>query len=119
MKLSSCLKTGLCNSPGTSLYFHNIYQVQYNQPINFGLLTMSQRQQVVTLYKTLLHLGKDWPAGYELFRTKLHKAFIKNKDVTDPEKIQKLITHGEYIVKEIEALYMLKKYRTLKRRYYQ
>lgn len=43
---------------------------------------------------------------------------MKNKDVTDPEKIKKLIGHGEYIVKEIEALYMLKKYRTLKRRYY-
>ena len=26
---------------------------------------------------------------------------------------------GEYIVKELEALYMLKKYRTLKRRYYE
>ena len=28
------------------------------------------------------------------------------------------IDQGEYIVKELEALYMLKKYRTLKRRYY-
>ena len=25
---------------------------------------------------------------------------------------------GDYIIKELEALYMLKKYRTLKRRYY-
>ncbi len=30
-----------------------------------------------------------------------------------------LIISGEYIVKELEALYMLKKYRTLKRRYYE
>ncbi|KAF2880788.1 hypothetical protein ILUMI_25386 [Ignelater luminosus] len=79
---------------------------------------MSQRSQVVNLYKTLLHLGKDYPSGYEYFRVRLHNAFMKNKDVTDPEKIKKLIGHGEYIVKEIEALYMLKKYRTLKRRYY-
>jgi len=28
------------------------------------------------------------------------------------------IAKGDYIVKELEALYMLKKYRTLKRRYY-
>ncbi|KAJ8910775.1 hypothetical protein NQ315_008896 [Exocentrus adspersus] len=29
-----------------------------------------------------------------------------------------MIAHAQYIVKEIETLYMLKKYRTLKRRYY-
>lgn len=65
-----------------------------------------------------MHLGKDWPSGYNLFRIGLHKAFLKNKDVTDPEKVEKLISHGNYIIKELEALYMLKKYRTLKRRYY-
>lgn len=43
---------------------------------------------------------------------------MKNKDVKDPEKIEKMIAHGEFVVKELEALYMLKKYRTLKRRYY-
>ena len=40
------------------------------------------------------------------------------KDENDPEKIEQLIGHGNYICKELEALYMLKKYRTLKRRYY-
>lgn len=63
-------------------------------------------------------MGKDWPKGYNFFRTRLHAAFIKNKDESDPEKIEKMIAHGEYVKKEIEALYMLKKYRTLKRRYY-
>lgn len=66
----------------------------------------------------LLHLGKEYPAGHEYFREKLHKAFMKNKDVTDPEVIEKMIGHGKFVVKELEALYMLKKYRTLKRRYY-
>lgn len=70
------------------------------------------------LYFKLLHLGKDYPSGYDFFRTRLHRAFLKNKDVTDPEQIEKMIAHGQYIVKELEALYMLKKYRTLKRRYY-
>ncbi|WP_255576988.1 hypothetical protein [Enterobacter cloacae complex sp. 2DZ2F20B] len=41
---------------------------------------------------------------------------MKNKDENDPEKIKNMIAHGQYIVKELEALYMLKKYRTLKRR---
>lgn len=66
----------------------------------------------------MLFLGRDWPKGYEYFRSRLHNAFIKNKDETDPEKIKKLLAHGEYVTKEIETLYMLKKYRTMKRRYY-
>ncbi|KAK9501783.1 hypothetical protein O3M35_012454 [Rhynocoris fuscipes] len=78
---------------------------------------MSQRTKVIELYKTLLHLGKDYPQGYDYFRSRLKKAFLKNKDVTDPEQIKKMIAHGEFVVKEIETLYMLKKYRTLKRRY--
>uniref|UniRef100_A0A0V0G9C0 Putative growth hormone-inducible soluble protein n=1 Tax=Triatoma dimidiata TaxID=72491 RepID=A0A0V0G9C0_TRIDM len=78
---------------------------------------MSQRAKVIDLYKTLLHLGKDYPQGFDYFRSRLKKAFLKNKDVTDPERIQKMIAHGEFVKKEIEALYMLKKYRTLKRRY--
>lgn len=43
---------------------------------------------------------------------------MKNRDETDPGKVQEHVAKGEYIVKELEALYMLKKYRTLKRRYY-
>lgn len=43
---------------------------------------------------------------------------MKNRDVTDPEKIEELIARGNYVVKEIETLYMLRKYRTLKKRYY-
>ncbi|XP_022906102.2 electron transfer flavoprotein regulatory factor 1-like [Onthophagus taurus] len=78
----------------------------------------SQRSKVINLYKTLLHLGKDYPSGYDFFRTRLHRAFMKNKDEKDPEKIEKMLAHGQYIIKELEALYMLKKYRTMKRRYY-
>ena len=43
---------------------------------------------------------------------------MKNKDVSDPEKIKELIERGNYVVKELEALYMLRKYRALKSRYY-
>uniref|UniRef100_A0A069DNJ7 Putative growth hormone-inducible soluble protein n=1 Tax=Panstrongylus megistus TaxID=65343 RepID=A0A069DNJ7_9HEMI len=78
---------------------------------------MSQRAKVIDLYKTLLHLGKDYPQGFDYFRSRLKRAFLKNKDVTDPEIIHKMIAHGEFVKKEIETLYMLKKYRTLKRRY--
>ena len=43
---------------------------------------------------------------------------MKNKNVSDPKDIETLLARGEYIVKELEALYMLRKYRTLKKRYY-
>ena len=43
---------------------------------------------------------------------------MKNRDEKNPEKLQEHVAKGEYIVKELEALYMLRKYRTLKRRYY-
>ena len=32
--------------------------------------------------------------------------------------VEEWLAKGDYIIKELEALYMLKKYRTLKRRYY-
>ena len=66
----------------------------------------------------LIYMGRDYPKEPEMFRIRCHNAFMKNKDVKDPEKIEQLIGHGNFIVKELEALYMLKKYRTLKRRYY-
>ena len=33
-------------------------------------------------------------------------------------QVEEWLAKGDYIIKELEALYMLKKYRTLKRRYY-
>lgn len=65
-----------------------------------------------------MHLGQDYPLGWDYFRPRLKAAFIKNRDVTDPVKIEQLIARGNFVVKEIETLYMLKKYRTLKKRYY-
>lgn len=62
-------------------------------------------------------MGRDYPQGYDFFRLRLKKAFQRNSDISNPEEIQKLVKRGEFVVKEIEALYMLKKYRTLKNRY--
>merc|ERR1711953_524400 len=72
----------------------------------------SQKSRVIQLYKQLIYMGRDYPKEPEVFKIKCHAAFKKNK------KIEQLLGHGNYIVKELEALYMLKKYRTLKRRYY-
>lgn len=76
------------------------------------------RSAVLQLYKTLYYLGKDYPQGSLWFHTRLKKTFQRNSNETDPEIIKELLKKGEYVVKEIEALYSLKKYRALKSRYY-
>uniref|UniRef100_UPI00398EF82B electron transfer flavoprotein regulatory factor 1-like isoform X2 n=1 Tax=Pristiophorus japonicus TaxID=55135 RepID=UPI00398EF82B len=67
----------------------------------------------------LLYLGKEYPKGADYFRDRLKKAFLKNKDVTDPEQIKELIARGQFVIKELEALYYLRKYRAMKQRYYE
>ena len=54
----------------------------------------------------------------DVVRERVKKEFMKNRHETDPAKLEKLIEKGNYILKEMEALISLKKYRTLKRRYY-
>lgn len=73
------------------------------------------RKDVIDLYKNLIYLSREWHTD---LRPQIKKAFMKNKDVSDREEIKKLIARGEYISREITATYHLKKYRTLKRRYY-
>jgi len=63
-------------------------------------------------------MGKDYPEGYDYFRTRLKAAFLKNKSVEDPEMIRVLVARGKYVMKELEAMYQLRRYRTLKQRYY-
>ncbi|KAF2144409.1 uncharacterized protein K452DRAFT_295863 [Aplosporella prunicola CBS 121167] len=75
------------------------------------------RYQVIRLYKELLHLGKEYPLGYDYFRPRLHKAFANQAGLRDEEKIKQGIQKAEYIKKEIEALYYLKRYRALRQRY--
>ncbi|XP_053320409.1 electron transfer flavoprotein regulatory factor 1 isoform X2 [Spea bombifrons] len=77
------------------------------------------RGEVVKLYKNLLFLGREYPKGEDYFKERLKNAFMKNKDVRDPEKIKELLARGEFVVKEIEALYYLRKYRAMKQRYYE
>ncbi|ELU16420.1 hypothetical protein CAPTEDRAFT_138807 [Capitella teleta] len=81
-------------------------------------MSSSSRSKVIQLYKNLLHLGQEYPKGKDYFHAKLKKSFMKNKDLTDPAEIEQCIARGNFVIKELEALYMLRKYRTLKSRYY-
>ncbi|KAH6667860.1 LYR motif-containing protein 5A [Halenospora varia] len=59
------------------------------------------RGEVINLYKQLLHLGKNYPLGFDYFRPRLHKAFMSNASMTDEEKIKEGIKRGEFVVKGV------------------
>ncbi|KAL1996624.1 hypothetical protein VTN49DRAFT_7489 [Thermomyces lanuginosus] len=75
------------------------------------------RHQVLRLYKELLYMGREYPLGYTYFRDRLHRAFASKAHLRDEQQIQDAIRRAEFVRKEIEALYYLKRYRTLKQRY--
>ncbi|KAL7929841.1 hypothetical protein V8C35DRAFT_314455 [Trichoderma chlorosporum] len=75
------------------------------------------RRQVIAIYKELLYLGREYPLGYGFFRPRLHKAFMARAAERDEAKIRAGIEQAEYVKKEIEALYYLKRYRALRKRY--
>lgn len=80
-------------------------------------MSTTLRYRVIHIYKELLEMGKEYPLGYDYFRPRLHKAFMSQAHLTDPKKIEEGIQRAEYVKKEIEALYYLKKYRSMKQRY--
>jgi len=75
------------------------------------------RRQVIAIYKQLLYLGRDYPQGYDFFRPRLHRAFMAKANLTDEGEIREGIARADFVRKEIEALYYLKRYRTLRKRY--
>ncbi|EYE92772.1 electron transfer flavoprotein regulatory factor 1 [Aspergillus glaucus CBS 516.65] len=75
------------------------------------------RREVINIYKELLNLGRAYPLGYDYFRNRLHKAFSSQAHLNDEEQIKKGIARAEFVKKEIEALYYLRRYRAMKQRY--
>lgn len=73
------------------------------------------KHDVINLYKNLVYVSREWPTD---LRPQIKNAFMKNKDQKDPTEIRKLIARGEYVIREIVATYDLRKYRSLKKRYY-
>ena len=72
------------------------------------------RHQVIRIYKgmlfkgdgtyglsfvELLFLGREYPLGYDYYRTRLHKAFSSQRHVTDEEQIKKGIERAEFVKK--------------------
>eukprot|EP00741_Cyanophora_paradoxa_P000360 tig00000403_g351.t1 len=61
------------------------------------------RCEVRELYRTLLWLGRSYPEGLDVVRSKAKRAFLKNAQETDPQRITDLVARGHYVAKEIEA----------------
>eukprot|EP01027_Heterolobosea_sp_BB2_P013548 GEZU01019536.1.p1 GENE.GEZU01019536.1~~GEZU01019536.1.p1 ORF type:complete len:107 (-),score=20.79 GEZU01019536.1:41-361(-) len=77
------------------------------------------RPEVRQLYKELFWIAQDYPGKpVNEVRNAIKRAFIKNRDLCTQEEIEKAIERGQFVLKEIQALISLKKYRTLKNRYY-
>ncbi|ODQ78276.1 hypothetical protein BABINDRAFT_39767 [Babjeviella inositovora NRRL Y-12698] len=78
--------------------------------------------RVRQLYKSLLWMGRDYPysrrQGIKYFRTKLHRAFMSQSHLQHELDIIRALHRGEYVIKELEALYFLSRYRAVKRSYY-
>ena len=64
-----------------------------------------------------LHLGRNYPLGYAYFRPRLHSAFMGKAGLIDENEIRQGIQRAEFVKREIEALYYLKKYRAMRERY--
>jgi hypothetical protein len=47
----------------------------------------------------LLFMGREYPHGYDYFRTRLHKAFASQQHLTDEAKIKQGIERAEYVKK--------------------
>ncbi|KAH6626755.1 hypothetical protein B0J18DRAFT_149039 [Chaetomium sp. MPI-SDFR-AT-0129] len=62
------------------------------------------RSQVIAIYKQLLYLGRNYPQGYNYFRSRLHRAFMAKAGLTDDTAIKEGIAKADFVRKEIEAL---------------
>lgn len=57
------------------------------------------RQEVIRIYKELLHLIREYPLGYDYARSRLHHAFRSQAGLRDEEKITKAIGRAEFVKK--------------------
>lgn len=66
-------------------------------------------------------VGRDYPHpdGINYVRERVKKAFRDHKDVEDQYELRKRVHIGRYVVKELIAVIQIKKYRTMKKRYYE
>jgi len=55
----------------------------------------------------MLFLGREYPQGYDYYRTRLHKAFASQRHLQDEEQIKKGIERAEFVKKGSPSTYAL------------
>lgn len=56
-------------------------------------------QALILENSELLHLGREYPLGYDYFRTRLHKAFSSQAHLKDEKDIQKGLERAKFVKK--------------------
>lgn len=74
--------------------------------------------KVRDLYKRFMLVGRTYPQGLNYVRDKVKPAFLKNSELAAEFDIKKAVSKGRYWVRELRAIGVLHKYRSMKRRYY-
>lgn len=81
------------------------------------VLTVEMRADVLALYRRMLLACRRYPEDYDVSRERLKRAFMKNREVEGEEAIRACVERGYFVVKEIEGMAALHKYRTMRKRY--
>lgn len=71
------------------------------------------------LYKRIMRVARDYPAGESFVREKAKAKFAQNAHLVDEVEIKRAVAYGRYMVREMIGVIKLRKYREMKRRYYE
>jgi hypothetical protein len=137
MKLGCCGKLD-CEYKNDENDVHGGQWIRIDKgPSGFGKLTFIEEQigrmnpLVRNLYKRIITVGKDYPAGLDHVRVQWKKALRDpnncpacykspatcESEQACQEQLLHAVNRGRYMVKEMIGVIQLKKYRTLKQRY--
>ena len=72
---------------------------------------------VRNLYKRILLVGRDYPLGLDYVREKAKAQFFGRAALTDEIEVKRAINYGRYMVKEMQGVIQLRKYRAMRKRY--
>lgn len=69
------------------------------------------------LYKRFLVVGRDYPGGLQVVRARTKEAFFKKRGVATEDELMHAVAAGRRMVRELEGITQLAKYRAMRARY--
>jgi len=67
------------------------------------------RPLVRDLYKRILTVGRDYPAGQDVVRRRAKREFFERRDLREDGEIKKAIGYGRYMIREMTGVIQLRK----------